>query len=435
MQSCTLLLLYLIGAAMAGADNLPEIPPKLTLRQAIAIALAHSLPLEAAQSRLQQSQARAKAAGKETLPHVSIETYQSVSKDNLRAFGIDTPLINLYPAPYGTFDARLVVSEDLLDPTLRPRQRALMDETEASKGDAAYAREHLISEIVGTFLALQFSQETVRTLEGQAAVARELLAIARQRFEKGEATALEPNRAEQELNRIQLLLYDARASSIQAKLALSQLMSAHITAEFEPVDDAETTAIPTEPEALRMAFESRADYRAVKFRQEAATAALAAVRGKRLPSLRFRMDSGFTGSSPVQGIGTYRAMAVLNIPLYQAGLSAEEAEASAKVRETTAAVEELSNQLQAEVLMSLAELLASREKAEMAERSQLLAEEELALTTSRLKAGISDNTEVLDSQSHALSAAQEKLRSAYGLRRQIAELYRRLGRTEDASRQ
>src|SRR5512146_181573 len=87
----TLGLLLLTAGRFAAAQDRPEIPATLTLRQAVSIALAQSTALRSAGWRLKQAQARADQARAPLLPQVTLGGYQADLTTNLRAMGIEAP--------------------------------------------------------------------------------------------------------------------------------------------------------------------------------------------------------------------------------------------------------------------------------------------------------------------------------------------------------
>ncbi|HWB96878.1 MAG TPA: hypothetical protein VG672_09255, partial [Bryobacteraceae bacterium] len=68
----SLSLILLSGGGLAAAQERPEIPATLSLRQAISIALAQSTTLRSAQWRLKQVEGRGEQARAPLLPQVTL---------------------------------------------------------------------------------------------------------------------------------------------------------------------------------------------------------------------------------------------------------------------------------------------------------------------------------------------------------------------------
>ena len=427
-------ILLSIAAATAFAADRRQIPPVLTLPQAVEMALESSPSVKAAEERAGQADARARAARNARLPEASFTTFQSDQTDNLRAYGIDTPLLALNSAPFSTFDARVEVTYNVWDPARSARWQALRLEAQASGGDRDAAREALIADVNDAFLAVLYGQDVQRALDRQAAVAAEFLKIARDRFDKGDASALEPNRADQEGRSVRKMQLEAAAALRRSQISLALLLNAQPGTAFEAAGGNTSGSLPSSSDALRLAFQSRREYRAALARVDAARSAASAVRAKRLPTAQVHVDSGFSGVSPVRGIGTYRALVSLQLPLFQPAQAPEETEAEHRLSEAQAAADQMKATIEAEVSIALSEASASLEEGTVAQEIRDLAQQELDLASRRFTAGITDNTEVLGAQDRLLRAEGDLARSRFEFRRHRDELYRKMGRAEDIYR-
>ena len=72
-------------------------------------------------------------------------------------------------------------------------------------------------------------------------------------------------------------------------------------------------------QALRMAFEQRADLKAAEAQVRAAKAALGASRAERYPSFSIYADYGVIGKNPPQSHGTFIVVGTLNFPIWLGG--------------------------------------------------------------------------------------------------------------------
>jgi outer membrane protein TolC len=434
MRSLSLPLLLLLAPCAASAQTRPQIPPVLTLREAVDMALRNSPALRGAQARITQEDARTRAAGSSRLPQADISGYESGQTENLRAYGLNTPLFNLNTGPFATFDARLGVTYNFWSPALRKKEVALAAEADASREDQNDARETLIGEVAEAFRLVSYGQDLERALASQAGTAAQLWKIVEERYEKGTGSALEPNRAKQETLRIQSLQVDAAIALERSKIALARLLNARIGTSFEAADEDSPRTLPASPEALKTALESRAGYHAAQARVAAAEAAFRAVRAQRLPTAQFHVDAGMNGDSPAHGILTYRAIASLQIPVFHAELAPAEAEAQARVKEAQAAAEEIRNNVEAEVSTALAQCAATQQKMEIALQIRDLTRQELELASRRLTAGVTDNEEALAAQERVLRAEENIAEVQFELRRLRYELYRKMGKVEEIYR-
>ena len=435
MRAHYLVILLSITAHPVAAQDRPRIPAVLTLRQAVEMALQHSPVLRSAQARADQAAARARAARDLSLPRASLSGNQAEQTVNLHSYGLDSRLLDLNTSSFPTFDGRLAVDYDIWDPVRHARRQSLRFEADAGLLDQAQAREALIAAVANTFLEIGYGQEVRRALERQAEIAAGTAKIARDRYEKGVGSAIDPNRAEQEVHRIQLLQLDAASDLQRAKTNLARLLDAQIGTAFD-VDETNSPAqdLPSAAEALRVALTTRSEYRAALARVDAAKAAAAAVQAKRLPSAQLHADSGFDGSSPTRGIVTYRIFGSLQIPLFRPEQWPEEAEAEARLREARAAADELRSTVEAEVRVALDDAAASSRKVAVAGEVRDLAQVEVELTSRRVAAGVTDNTEELAAQERLLRAEEEIARVRLETRRRRVELYFKIGKPDEIYR-
>jgi outer membrane protein TolC len=228
---------------------------------------------------------------------------------------------------------------------------------------------------------------------------------------------------------------DAASNLQRSKTEFARWLNAQTGTAFD-VDETNPDAqdLPPAEEALRVALTSRSEYQAALARVETAKAAAAAVRAKRLPSAQLHADSGFDGSSPVRGIVTYRVFGTLQIPLFHAEQGPEEAEAEARLREAQATADELRSAVEAEVREALDDAAASSPKIAVAGEIRDLAQAEVELTSRRVAAGVSDNTEELAAQERLLRAEEEIARIRLESRKRRVELYIKIGKPDDVYR-
>jgi outer membrane protein TolC len=426
----TLPLLLLLNLPGFGGER-PLMPPVLTLRRAIDIALAKNPGLRAAEERARQSGERARAARNVGLPRVGFNSSQSGQRANLRTFGLSAPQISLYTPPFAVFDSRIDVTYDIWDPARRIREQAARLDADAGMEDRKEASETLIGDVADAFVAGRYSQEVERTLERHAVLASNLLKLVEDRQSKGLGSVLEVNRADQELRRVRLLQVDAAAATRRSKMSLAQLLNTEARSAFEFSDEgAGEIPVPPVADAVQRALASREAYRALDRRIAAAKAQVEAVRARRLPTVQVHADGGFLGDSPVRGIATWRMYGSLQVPLFRGEQTAEDAEAEAKVRELQAIAEGMRAAIETEVSIASSEVDAAKQKVRLAAQIRELADQELELASKRLAAGITDNLEVVAAQERSLQAEGDAARIESELIRRVCDLYRTMGASD-----
>src|SRR6185437_4102143 len=108
-------ILLLICRPAHPADQ-PDLPKELTLSQALTIALTNSSTIRTAQSRLQQASGRTAQSHSVLLPQLDLNARQAYLTINLIGLGIDIPTVPQGKSdPFGSMDARITLSQDLLN--------------------------------------------------------------------------------------------------------------------------------------------------------------------------------------------------------------------------------------------------------------------------------------------------------------------------------
>src|SRR5262245_7079809 len=110
-----LFLFFMLTPILANAQNRATLPANLTLREALEIALANSTILREAQANLEQTSGRSQQARSVLLPQLYIVARQAILTQNLQGFGIDLTGFPSLLGPFGSMDARVVLSQDLLN--------------------------------------------------------------------------------------------------------------------------------------------------------------------------------------------------------------------------------------------------------------------------------------------------------------------------------
>ena len=441
-------LVLLVYACFAGTAALaaerPEVPARLTLEQAVAIAFEHNPELRRADARVAGAAAESDRLRAPRLPQVSISAFDALQTVNLRARGIQAPEIpgvgSFLPVRVGPFsqvDARALVTQEIFNFPLRYRHQAGNARAEGAEAERVNARERLALQVVAAYVEAQRGQAMEATLRKQLSLARQLYTLTADRFQQGIASSLETKRSLQQANNLQQSLLEAENGLTAAKLQLANVMHAKISSNFELADMTAfyDTRMMTEPEAVAAALQARPEYQAAQAQVRAAELELRAARSRRLPTLSFAADYGQSGRAPFQNLNTYRIQGSLNIPLYLGGaISAETRQQQSRVEDARAYLEEVGSQIETDVLTALSGVASARRQVEVAEETIRLAGEELDLSTARFTSGITDNTEVVNAQDRLARSEENRIRALFNLSVNRANLQRATGMAEKAYR-
>lgn len=432
-------LILACGVSLA-AERVP-VPPQLSLPEAVRIALAHSPTLQLAGASVAYKEALADLTLAERKPHIGIDLSQAGRTVNLAAqgiqaedfAGIDGAPIPRRVGPFGTFDARAGLTQEVWNMPLQYHSRAERRRAEAAAATALGAREQVALAVSSAYIEALKLQAQEATLRRQIALARQLDTITADRVEAGVASVLDRRRAQQQVRLVQQLLVEAEAGLIAAKLELSRLMHAEISSDFELSDIDrffDRSLLPVDA-ALESAFQSRADYLTASKELEAASLDRQAASSGRSPRVTFSADYGQSGQQIYRNLNTYEVRGDLSLPLYFGGrLSAEKQRAQAGIDAARAKVDELEARIESEVRTALAAAAAAEKQVTLAVEGVQLAQDEVDLTTARFVEGAADNAEIVFAQERLTRAEGNRIRALYNFNLSRARLYAAIGQSE-----
>jgi len=432
------ILLSLVGTQInAQTPTPPKLPPELTLRQALDIALVNNAVIRAAQADLDQVAGRYDQSKSTLLPQIGISARQGVQTVNLQGFGIDVPSSPSVIGPFGSMDARVHLTQDLLNIANIRSWKSYSQRRDSSTFRLENAREVVTLNVIGAYLEAMRAKATRDTFVEQAKLANELYQISSDRFRQGVSSELDTNRAKQQVNSLEQQRQEAEYSYIAAKLNLARLLQANITTDFEVSDQAAYGSGQTmDREAtVQAALMARPDYRAAAAAVNAAELQIKSIEATRLPTLRMRVSDGQSGNSPVHNVNVYSVQGSLEFPIFTGGrISGEVHEAEGRFREETAALDRTRAQIEADALTAVAGVEWALREVQTSAENVGLSRREVEMSRTRFVQGIADNTEVVNAQDRLSRADDASIRAQYTLGLARANLARAVGGAERSYR-
>ena len=435
-------LLVLSLTAAIPAAYAADIPAQLTLPEALNIALSNSTNIREALARLDQSSGQYLQSRSALLPQIGVFARQSIQTISLQGFGIDIP--GLPPSsqtgkvgPFGSMDARVVLSQDLFNLASIRSWQSYRSRRESSRLLVDDAREIVALNVISAYLEALTNKATRDALAEQRRLAEELYKITRERVTAGASAELDANRSMQKVNTLEQQWEQASQAYIAAKLDLANIMQARITSDFEVADSAAYGAgtFPERNAAIAVALATRADYRAAGAQVRAAELQVKSVKASRLPTLGLKAGDGQSGNSPVNNVNTYRVQGAIEVPLYTGGrIKGEIEEAEGSLRESQALLDKNRAQIETDVLTAISGIEWALKQVETSALNVKLSRQEVEFTRSRFTQGISDNTEVVNAQDRLTQADDAQIRARYLLGLARANLARAMGAAQKTYR-
>jgi outer membrane protein len=426
-------ILLLLTAALATAADRPDLPANLTLNEALTIALKNSALIRDAVAALDKASGRYTQSRSPLLPHVDIALRQNLQTTDLIGLGIRINGLAGKIGPFGSMDARIFVSQQILNLADRRSRLSVRAQEDSTRLMVNNAREVVSLSVVSTYLDALRAKTTRDTVAEQIRLANELYSLTQERVRQGVAAELDAIRAMQPVNSLEQQRQEAEQNYAATKLNLANILQAHVTADFEVSDNAAygEGGLPERDAALKVALATRADYLSLQANLRAAELKVRSVRSENLPTVRALADDGQSGSTPVHNVNTYRVQGMINIPVFTGQrVKGEIEEAEGEVHEAQVAIDGSYSQIQTDVLTAVSGVEWALKEVATSAANVKLSRQELDLSRSRFSRGITDNTEVVNAQDRLSRADDASIRAQYILGLARANLSRAVGTTE-----
>jgi outer membrane protein TolC len=414
-------------------------PVSLNVIDAINRALEHNLGLLTAEEAAGRARGARWLALADLLPNVNGRLSETRQKINLAAFGFPLPAgIPSLVGPFNVFDARVSVSQSVLDLQALSAARAEKHNVAAANYTVKTARDLVVLVAANAYLQALASAARTDSARAQADSAQAIFDQASHMRESGIVAGIDVLRAE-----VQLGLERQRATAAQndfdkAKLQLARLIGLPIGQPFTLAEDLPFVPVPemTLEEALDRAYKTRPDYLAAQERVRAAEAERRAIVGEALPAVRLNADFGDIGNTPGDAHGTFSVVGAVTVPIFQGGRTQGRLlQADAELRSRRAEAEDMRASVYYDVRSAFLDLQSSAEQLQVATRGRDLAQQQLTQARDRFAAGVTNNVEVIQAQEAVAESSEQYISALYSYNVAKALLARGLGVAEEAARQ
>jgi outer membrane protein TolC len=423
----------LFGSVASGKAT-PEVLP-LSALDAIDRGLKYNLSLLLSEQATTGARGARYRALADVLPTMTGRVAESVQEINLASYGIPIPATGPIIGPFAVFDARVLVSGNLLDLHALNRLRARTEEVNAAQLDLQNARDLIVLVVGGTYMQALAGEARIDSVEAQLTTAQALYRQALDMKNAGMVPGIDVLRSQVEMQVQQQRLLAARNDFAKQKLALGRIIGLPAGQEYTLTEKIPVTpAAPlTLEQALERAYRDRPDYHRAQAQVRAAELTRKAAIGEALPTIKFNADYGIMGQRPSENHPTYTTAAALNIPIFQGGkVKGDVMQADALIRQREATLGDLRGQIEFEVRTSFLDLQSAAEQVQVAQSSSKLAEDALTQSRDRFRAGVTNTVEVVQAQ-EALAATNENyINSTFAYNVAKLTLARSLGVAERA---
>jgi len=428
MQS---LLIMLIAFSAKAAD-----PPalKLTLTDAVQMALRQNPQVQVANLNIAQSQENQTIARAGLLPQVNFGVSERVERANLQSlFGSAVPGFPGHIGPFWVVQAGPSGSIPIFDLTLWRRWQASRESVRGSQADQLTIREQNVLLVVSQYQGSLRAAADVKAAQSRVDLAKALFDQASDLQKNGVGTGIDTLRSNVQYQNERQRLIDSQVELKTSLYGLARLLNIDPHQNIELADESEFFHVEayTADQSIERAFTERPEAKAVnsqirvtEFQKKEAAAAS-------LPKLTLSGQWTQQGLSPSTTIPVYDFAANVDFPLFTGGrIKAQTAVQDIELKKLAQQQTELRNRIALEVKTAVAQLDAAKSEVEVANQGVDLAREEVVEARDRFQAGVANNIEVITAQDELARANDNQIAALYRYNQARADLAHATGQME-----
>jgi outer membrane protein len=409
---------------------------KLTLEQAVKLALRQNPTAQIAVLQAAESQEDKNIARADLLPQANFNLQQEWTRENLKAqFGGNLPFPGIPSAlgPFGIFSTGVGFSGPLFDLTLFRRFQASRMTENASKANSLSTREQVILLVVSQYIGSLRAEANVEASRSRVDLAQALFQQAEDLQTQGVGTGIDTLRANVELQNEKQRLIEAVNDRESSLYALSRLLNLDPRTTIVLADRLSFYQTP-QPEvqaSIDEALQDRQEWKSLEDQIKAQEYSKKAASEQRLPSVHYSGDWTQLGTSPGTVIPTYTYAGSIDVPLFTGGkIHAEMVKADLVIKQLEEQQSDLRNQIALDVKTALLNLDSARSEVQVADLGVQLAKQEVDQARDRFKAGVANNIEVIQAQDSLARANDNQIAALYRFNEARADYARSIGQME-----
>jgi outer membrane protein TolC len=391
----------------------------LTFRDAIDMALRYNLGAIESTETARAVRAQRMQALSVLLPQVSLGLSYDRTRISAASIGLaSAPGFSIPPAigPFAYSTIAVSASQVVLDLESTRRLRAAQSSEQAASLSRNDVLDLVTLTVGNAYLEVIAASSRIDATEAQVKNAQALYDQAADAFEAGTSPRIDVTRTAVQLHTEQFNLTVARNTLAIFKLNLARAIGLPLGQAFDladrlPYADLDPLSVD---DALRTAFESRADFLAAQQALEAAQHESAAARALRFPTLSVSGDYGRQGVTLANTEHIFSFVAAAHVPIFTGGrIASQESQADAALQQRQAERDDVRGQIDYDVRTALLNLQAAKQQVAVARENVELANESLARSQERFAAGVTDSVEVVQAQQSLSDANDQLISGAY----------------------
>ena len=409
-------------------------PLKLTLKEAVQLALKQNPAAQIANLNLAQSVQDRTMARAGLLPQADLEVLDRATRYNIYAlFGRQFPGLEEHGGPFQFFQAGPNFSMPIFDLTAWRRWQSAHQGVRASEAQETTVREQTVLLVVSQYLGGLRAGAAVVAAQSRVDLAQALYDQAADLQKNGVGTGLDTLRANVELQNEKQRLIEAQTQEEVALYGLVRLLNLDPHQQVELADKPSFFQTPEfeASKSVEEALATRPEMRALEARERIVTLEKKAASESRLPSINFGGDWAYQGLSLPRAIPSYAFQVTLDVPIWTSGrIHAQIARSDIELRKVAQERADLRGQIALDVKTAVARLQSARHEVDVANLGVNLSQEEVTQARDRFQAGVANNIEVVTAQNELARANDNQIAALYSYNQSRADLAHAIGQTE-----
>jgi outer membrane protein TolC len=428
-------LLLLLALAATGLAQ-ETAPLRLTLKDAVGLALKQNPQVILANLNVSQSAQDQRVARSALLPQVNGNVTEIINRENIEALlGQSFPGFTQHIGPFEVFQAGVGFRAPIFDLTLWHRYQGSKLGVDANRAGEVSVREQSVLLVVSQYLGTQRALADVGAAQSRVDLAQALYDQAADLQKNGVGTGIDTLRANVELQNEKQRLIVARTQLDTSLFALARLLSIDPKRQVELADGVsffETPEVSLD-QTLEHAYSSRPELKQIASLQARAELNLKTADEERLPKVSINGFWAQQGLTPTTVIPVYQYQFSLDFPIFTGGrIQAEQSKADLAIRQLKQQEQEARDQIALDVKTAVAQLDAARNEVQVANLGVDLAKQEVVQARDRFQAGVANNIEVISAQDSLARANDNQIAALYRFNQARADVAHATGQMEAA---
>jgi outer membrane protein len=401
-----LLLAVLAASSLAAAE-----PIRLSLNEAVRLALQNSAAPQLARSNEERARALVSAARSGLLPEAQARLLRYNQSINLATFGFTIPGQPVVIGPFNVTDAQIAAAMNLFDLSALRQYEAAREGVRATRFQREQTEDDVAAAAARLYVLLQKVETEISVREANIKLFEELRRVANDQLQAGTGIRLDVARAEVQLSREKQALLVADNQRDAVRLALLHVIGADQSSEVILTDSPQRpAAIPDAASAVTTAIQNRPDIKQLESRRQQADLAVQAARDARLPTVGVDLLGDLSGNRTDDLHWSRRLGIGATIPILSGGrIAARVAEAKVARYDVDVQATEARRQIEEDVRRSVMTIENTLARIDLAAENVKVAEEELSVARDRVANGVGSTIEIDRAQDSYRQAREDQI--------------------------